>query len=270
MCIRDSTETVGRGLKWSTLTPEQRNLWAQKASNNIYVEDGKYFQWQYRARVFKSRGGQWHVATAWDSTSWAIRDRRNSDQSTTNGRYPTLQGSALTPNPDSVSTADAGYTASYFLTTLNSGFPLEVNKGVAATAKSSHSRTRSANGIGYFLSLAKITRLNQGAYHPVYNPTGTKTFRRQDINGDNRWDNVNTFQPTSTAECFQIGETAQSEGIYIHSGLLGSARSGHPQDYRSDIVYGWQVEDLRMDAHGFNMTPDEFANKLLYLSLIHI
>jgi len=258
------TDTVGRGLKWSTLTPEQRNLWAQKASNNIYVEDGKYFQWQYRARVFKSRGGQWHVATAWDSTSWAIRDRRNSDQSTTNGRYPTLQGSALTPNPDSVSGVDAGYTASYFLTTLNNGFPLEVNKGVAATANSSNSRTRSANGIGYFLSLAKITRLNQGGYHPVYNPTGTKTFRRQDINGDNRWDNVNTFKPTSTAECFQIGETAQSEGIYIHSGLLRSARSGHPQDYRSDIVYGWQVEDLRMDAHGFNMTPDEFANKLLY------
>lgn len=258
------TKTIGRGLQWSVMTPETRNKWAQAAENNIFVENGKYYQWQYRARVIKSRGGEWHIATAWDSTNWALRDRRTFQTDNSNNRYPTLQGSALTANPDATSTADLNYGVSYYLTTLNNGFPKDITQGVSATGITTDSKTRSVGGIGYFLSLAKVARLNQGGYHPIYNPLGTKTFRRQDINGDNRWDNVNTFQPSSVAECFQVGETAQSEGIYEHSGLLGSQRSGHPQDYRSDIIYGWQVEDLRMDATGFNVNPDEFANKLLY------
>lgn len=261
MYLGDTT-TQGRGLKWSSLTPEQRNLWAQKSSNNIYVEDGKYYQWQYRARVIRSRGGSWKVATAWDTTASSLEDIRNSSRDT-RYRYASPQGKMITAIAEHSHEADDP-SFNYLLTTLHPSFPSNANRGVAATSYGYNGNDAISEDKVYFLSLAKITRLNQGGYHPVYNPMGTKTFRRQDINGDNRWDNVNTFQPSNVAECFKIGEDIQSEGFYQHSGLSGSARSGHPQDYRSDVIYDWQVQDLRMDAHGYQESPDDFANKVLY------
>ena len=261
MYLGDTT-TTGRGLKWSTLTPEQRNLWAQKSSNNIYIEDGKYYQWQYRARVIRSRGGSWKVATAWDTTASSLEDIRNSSRDT-RYRYASPQGKMITAIAEHSHEADDP-SFNYLLTTLHPSFPSNANRGVVVTSYGYNGNDAISEDVVYFLSLAKITRLNEGGYHPVYNPMGTKTFRRQDINGDNRWDNVNTFQPSNVAECFKIGEDIQSEGFYQHSGLSGSARSGHPQDYRSDVIYDWQVQDLRMDAHGYQESPDDFANKVLY------
>ena len=259
----DDTQTTGRGLKWTSLTPEQRNRWAQQYENNIFVDNGNYFQWQYRARVLKSRGGHWHVGAAWEATSWALRDNRNNGAGNEFNRYPTLQGSSTITRPDHLRTEDDS-NISFFLTTLNSGFPLGSSRGVAATGITNDSKRRSAGGVGYFYSLARVRRLNEGGYHPVYNMLGTKTWRRQDINGDNRWINGNTFQPENVAQCFQEGPEAMTEGYYINSGLLNSPRSGHPQDYRSDIIYGWQIQDLRMDAHGYNVSSEEYSSKLLH------
>ena len=259
------TATIGRGMKWSTMTPEERNWWASDPVNNIYVEDGKYYQWQYRLRSVPSRGGFWKIACAWDTTVSAIADGRDFVPENPTHRYYAPQGKLEEAGPYFL-TVNEGYPFNYMLTTQHFSFPKETTLGVAACNSeyvTDEQQKLSANGRVYHVGLARVTRLNMGGYHPFYNPTGTRTFRRQDINGDNRWENINTFQPKSVADCFKIGPTAQSEGIYEHSGFKISNHSGHPQDYRHDNIYDWQVKDLRMSAHGIDITPDELARKLI-------
>ena len=177
------TATIGRGMKWSTMTPEERNWWASDPVNNIYVEDGKYYQWQYRLRSVPSRGGFWKNACAWDTTVSAIADGRDFVPENPTHRYYAPQGKLEEAGPYFL-TVDEGYPFNYMLTTQHFSFPKETTLGVAASNSeyvTVEQQKLSANGRVYHVGLARVTRLNMGGYHPFYNPTGTRTFRRQDI-----------------------------------------------------------------------------------------
>ena len=47
----DKTRIYGYGRRWSTMSAAERNIWLSEQGNNIYEEDGKYFQWQYLSLI---------------------------------------------------------------------------------------------------------------------------------------------------------------------------------------------------------------------------
>ena len=91
------------------------------------------------------------------------------------------------------------------------------------------------------IGVCLVQRLNQGAYHPVYNSEGCGLFWS---GGGRRWFQGDYAQ--STRQCFI------DPPRWSNSGNLHSDRSGRPttdpyQYY--DAIYAGQVEDLRLSAN---------------------
>ncbi|AXQ98625.1 hypothetical protein [Pseudoalteromonas piscicida] len=111
----------------------------------------------------------------------------------------------------------------------------------------------SSNNKCYALPIALVQRLNQGAYHPSYNPLGTAGFSRSDMPDSQghavTWNSPALKQkPVSTKQCFDSG-IARIPAGGIDWGSISVAYSGRPDQYKyHDAIYAGQVEDLRLNA----------------------
>jgi hypothetical protein len=120
------------------------------------------------------------------------------------------------------------------------------------------------NGLGFAIPIALVQRLNQGGYHPVYNPEGTTVFWNSDNVSASGWYWYSSLakEPTSTSDCFSIGST-NAVGVFGRNdkGAIGTT-SGRPtndpfQFY--DAVYAGQVHDLRTSSN--RQTTNELLNE---------
>ncbi|MBH14194.1 MAG: hypothetical protein CMF37_14875 [Leeuwenhoekiella sp.] len=235
----------GFGVRWSDLTAEERNVWMADPDNNIYEEDGRYYQWQYRIRSVPSLGQQWKWSTVEDAYTATFISAADYDV----GGVLQFQGYSL-------------YTTQYRLTggrrvlTPRNSYS---EKAPGIWSLNSFSSAGMSEGACYFLPIAKVTRLNQGGYHPVYNPLGTATFRKQTENSDNPWYIDGVYLPESIADCFKIATGPQEEGIYPNSGTHVSGKSGHPLQYVHDIIRADMVDDLRLPAIGAGIDVEDLA-----------
>ncbi|AXR01647.1 hypothetical protein [Pseudoalteromonas piscicida] len=111
----------------------------------------------------------------------------------------------------------------------------------------------SSNNKCYALPIALVQRLNQGAYHPSYNPLGTAGFSRSDMPDSQghavTWNSPALKQkPVSTQQCFD-SDIARIPAGGIDWGSISVAYSGRPDQYKyHDAIYAGQVEDLRLSA----------------------
>jgi len=252
----------GYGHVWSSMDAVQRNVWLSDSKNNIYEENGNYFQWQYRLKTTQGLGEAWTVDRPSTLSNSAIRG--SSGRLSSPETLLRLRGKRVGEFKD-IGPDNGAIVFTYH----HADRPMEVDWGVGVTRENNGAVTGPVTDspVAYYLPIAAVTRLNQGGYHPIFNPLGTKTFRRQDINGDNRWDNVNVFQPTTVADCFKIGETAQSEGIHPATGNYESGKSGHPLNYYHDSIYAHLVNDLRFSAYGAELSAENIAYKMMFNKL---
>ncbi len=97
------------------------------------------------------------------------------------------------------------------------------------------------NGNQSLLQLGTANRLNQGAYHLSFNPSGSAKFA-----GDTYWYNTSE-SITSTADCFD------SNKILAGSGTLASGKSGRLDKRYHDVIYadgfGGVCRDMRYSAY---------------------
>lgn len=235
------TTSIGKGVNWQTATEAQRISIASDPENNIYFDDstGKFYQWCVRGRSFAGIGnGDWFNV---DSTIKVL------DSAHPNTR-PQPQG-ALDASP--LTAWNNGYQSFNGLQKATSdGDPavFTIGNGVAAISSVVDNQC-------YFLVCDPVNRLNQGAYHPSFNPSGAGLFGT----GNPWYSNNAQLQDVQTRQdCFDF------EGKVTGPGTVGSIAntfSGRPDGRYYDVIYasgaGGVCRDMRYSAWG--LTQEDFA-----------
>ncbi|EGR5853328.1 hypothetical protein BS055_RS14815 [Vibrio parahaemolyticus] len=255
------TTSKGKGVDFWAATDAQKRALVSNPDHNIYLlDDGRLVQWRVRQRTIAGIGnGKWRninpvgigVTTAENILNW--------DGGT---RVKAQAGG------DVVMTGSTGYFTSYQLKQYNDKPEL----GVFTARYASNCVDYEC----YFDVCGVVPRLNQGAYHPSFNPMGAGRWA-DSSNGtsvddaQNWYDTYRTesMKPSNTADAFRVivGGTADlSPGIYATSkqrtGSIGLG-GGRPDGRYYDAIYAsgqGGVIDYRTPAK--DMSSKEEASKI--------
>ncbi|MCF6435226.1 hypothetical protein [Pseudoalteromonas sp. MMG022] len=261
------TNTKGYGVKWSTLSDANRIKFLKNPEHNIYYdpEAKAYIQVRYRMRVIEGHGDNWYGPTATQGSGYLDFSPREH----------------IRPQGMRVETASdwrMGYPLFANGTFSTARYPMEhqdVGLYGAVAAQNVKDVNSGHEGLCFATPIALVQRLNQGAYHPTYNPMGCGNFTRPDGWGITRWYNPKfaNIEPTSPLECFTLdyGNPNHMAGAPAHGSwkkfgsIAGSdANSGRRDQYKFyDAIYAGQVEDLRLNANklDINQLRDEAMRK---------
>lgn len=238
--------SIGNSWKWSTLTRAQRKLIVSNPFNNIFkLKDGRLVQWRVRQRTEEGTiNGDWSVISS--ATSGIL--------SSTAKRQVRVQGSQDTP----VDTGDI-VTTPYFYGYLNSGVTYS-EKGAFSASYNTGSAVPEVgiSGECYFYVDGTVTRLNQGAHHPSYNPLGTAHFRDQrSENTALKWsDDGMDLLVTSEYDCFR--HVTNNAG---YDGSVGGT-SARDDERFYDVIYDGGlggVIDYRLPSRDMSSTEDAYT-----------
>lgn len=241
-------DTKGHGVKWLSLTEAQKATFLGEPEHNIYYdpEAKAYIQVRYRIRVIEGVGDNWY--------------RTQADGITVINRFLGYssgnQTSAVKPQGASTELLDLGAHSAGNKGMYKTPFTVLSNSeaGLGAFVACQYDGLPvsgiSSNNKCYALPIALVQRLNQGAYHPSYNPLGCKMWNDVSTGtGGVDWHKASAGQMTNTTECFKQVSSGQVVGAREPTGKLGQNWSGRPDQYRyHDAIYAGQVEDLRLSA----------------------
>lgn len=235
------TSTTGYGARWSDMSYAQKQLFIDDPDNNIYYDESlkKFIQVRYRIRVIEGLGDNWANVLPTDNEYL---------QYDTKGNYVAPQGS---------STTAVDFNPSYpvFVSVNKSDAALVHDNYIFGSVGGSSVKFGNAyNGKCFAAPIALVQRLNQGAFHPVHNSTGTGKQINTATNGFVFWDGANAKAVTSTAMTFAAfdngGVKDANSPANVGSINGASALSGSPTQYEFyDAIYAGQVKDLRLDAN---------------------
>lgn len=219
-------DIVGKGKVWSTMSDANKRAFLADPDNNIYLnEDGDLTQVRYRVRVVEGPGAGWSnlLVTLTGSMAWLYSG--SSD-------YVIPKGKQVTITAD-LGSSPGGGLLYYNITQASSqitGYP-------GAVAVSAEGTGAAYNALCFALPLALISRRNQGAFHPVYNPNGCAKCLDDDGTTPNYWYACDRTY-ASAADCF----------TYASGGDVSSGVSGRPDGRYHDHAYNQDVQDLRNEA----------------------
>ncbi|MBQ4864371.1 hypothetical protein J8L98_22015 [Pseudoalteromonas sp. MMG013] len=235
--------TKGYGVKWSSLTDAQKVLFLSEPEHNIYFDPkaNAYIQVRYRIRVVEGIGDEFDYTYAYRGISRSWRPKIDS----ANVPFFNVRGQNVLSDDyyDSDSTSANGY-----FNPPDNSQRLSINDG-------DFEGLASKKGIGHnnrclAVPIALVQRMNQGAYHPVYNPMGCLSW--WDGVGRNSWYALASNAVTSESQCFDV-RTGEMNYPDSRSGNLGNL-SGRSDQYEFyDAIYAGQVEDLRLNARKLNV-----------------
>ncbi|MBY7981354.1 hypothetical protein KW452_02275 [Vibrio fluvialis] len=221
-------DTSSRGRGWSlfdgSLTDAQKAKILQNPAHNIYrMNDGTLVQWTVSQRTIRGAGnGDWEAIFASGSGDLSLC-------------FKNKPSSLVTARGALDSTLSASYSNSYrrpARASLNSndlGIWKLIETNAASVAK---------NNECYFYVFATVPRLNQGAYHPEWNPTGTASGWKNNGSGRAPWHDSLITQFVSPASCFKSSnDSSGADGGYDPTtGKLGG-RTDRPDGLLHDVIY---------------------------------
>jgi len=240
------TTTTGHGVTWSTLSAADKVKFLQDPENNIYNDDGELIQVRYRMRVVEGLGDDW------------LFDQFLNFDSNLNLNTSVLPRGIKTDNVDSNRANSNDWNHMYASTT--GSYAVELYDGIKGDAGifgvryASQASLFAHNGLCFAIPIALVQRLNQGAYHPVYNPEGTANYH---ISGVSIYEWYNLPTPmTSLADCmsYNVG----TEGS-ISGGATFAGRPTNDPFLYYDAIYAGQVQDLRTSSN--RQTTNELLNE---------
>ncbi|MBB1434538.1 hypothetical protein H5201_09480 [Pseudoalteromonas sp. SG43-6] len=242
----------GKGVNWQTASETQRTAIASDPANKIYFDDstGKFYQFCARGRSFAGAGnGDWQVL----------------DSSSSGGLLAYSVSSPVKRiSPQGISNVDAAYTLAspyYYNTNHISGYRGNTGSFLSSNTAGGVDTSVGVNGECHFLVCGTVNRLNEGAYHPSLNPTGTSTL--VNTNGSRvKWLSADSARKLkSKSDCFNY----YSSGGFVANGDIGgsitSNFSGRPDARFYDAIYasgqGGVCRDMRYSAWG--LKQEDFA-----------
>ncbi|WP_088211508.1 hypothetical protein [Shewanella sp. Shew256] len=247
------TGSKGKGLNFFVLTDAQKKKVLANHKNNLYyLDDGRLVQWRLRQRSVKNNGnGDWVYIDASVITAYGLVGSGN-----TAVAEAQPQGALDVPYAIGVNywTPPLGKT--------NWGFTSYTVNGAykASRAFGGVSTNAAINGECYFLVCGTVNRLNQGGYHPSFNPNGTASWRStQQPYWCCTWDNRDirtklSGEPSSKADCFTASLGSSGNGGFGNIGTAAYDGYNRPDKRFYDGIYadgqGGICRDMRYSAYG--------------------
>jgi hypothetical protein len=240
------TGSKGKGVNFFTLTDAQKKKVLGKAKNNLYyLDDGRLVQWRLRQRTIAGAGNR-----DWEVLQTAIPNAIL--YSGANG-YLRLQGKL-----DSIAAQFGNDDGTIAYSQGSSNNPDYARGGLGLNG--ARSPLLSDGAECYFLVCGTVNRLNQGAYHPSFNPRGASQFT--DYSGMNAvlWHAGNQPLVSQILQCFNYGYGYPVSGgnvttptIFVATGNIGGY-PGRPDNRCYDAIYadgqGGVCRDMRYSANG--------------------
>ncbi|TOI74202.1 hypothetical protein, partial [Vibrio parahaemolyticus] len=268
------TTSKGKGVDFWAATDDQKRALVSNPDHNIYLlDDGRLVQWRVRQRTIAGAGnGKWfrtnpNIREANGIFRWA------DSNATVSGRRVRAQGSLDSSTAFCETGADGWYSPTDWV-----AYNDRPNKGVFSLTTQSN-LGEGVNRECYFLVCGVVPRLNQGAYHPSFNPMGTRAFAAASggsstVTGAYFWYEFGGSSTiggvTSTLDCFRgynNGDVHNSiAGSSLETGFIGSIStkpSGRSDDRLYDAIYAsgqGGVIDYRTPAK--DMSSKEEASKI--------
>ncbi|MBE0598484.1 MAG: hypothetical protein IH614_14555, partial [Desulfuromonadales bacterium] len=224
---------VGRGMKFSTMTAVQRQQFLSDPENNCYLDGDRIIQVRYRIRVVQGLGSAWKN----------VNPQNPSEYLNYSG------GSTFVAAKGKLVVLASDYRVG------NDNVFLPVNDA-AAKAKSpgafsilaTSSVGAAYNNLCFAVPVALVHRRNQGAYHPIWNPNGTNSFRNSEGTTQQPWYSSTARVPTSTADCFNFWNGSDGIATWQPNGGIAGNSSGRPDGLFFDEINERDVRDLRNSA----------------------
>ncbi|WP_462155077.1 hypothetical protein [Pseudoalteromonas piscicida] len=244
------TGTKGHGIKWSSLTEAQKATFLGEPEHNIYYdpEAKAYIQVRYRIRVIEGLGDNWdnpyiHAFNRGIDNNYISYTH---GQSSLKPRGKRIEGEDLGPSNISGEMSYAGMLNSNAVS-LNAPIIGGMRMARHTSGYPNNSSDFGYEGKCYGIPIALVQRLNQGAYHPSYNPMGTTQYTMTGVR-NYHWYELPTSLRMSTLGCF-IQPTETSIGKHPGMGYIGSHGHSRADQYKyHDAIYAGLVEDLRLSA----------------------
>lgn len=239
------TGSKGKGVNFFALTDTQKKKVLGNHKNNLYyLDDGRLVQWRLRQRSIAGAG----------NGDWAVVD-------TTPDRYSTRFSDVATVTPQGkLDVASSSVPNQYYYPSKNAPIftPEEpFTKDVGAyQIRPASGDLCAVGGQCYFLVCGTVNRLNQGAYHLSFNPSGTKaiTDTYGDQNTSALWNNV---EGTTKQQFISTAAAFDPQVVLFNSGYIGNpiaATKVRPDGRFYDAIYadgfGGVTRDMRYSAYG--------------------
>ncbi len=249
------TTSKGKGVDFWAATDAQKRALVSNPDHNIYLlDDGRLVQWRVRQRTIAGIGNdKWFNLNPAASPNNVYLQFTSSATTTANFVKP--QGKREDSQPYALS---HDYTQAY-----GSQSGGNTNKGIF---KANHKDLYGVDGQCYFLVCGVVPRLNQGAYHPSFNPMGTAKTVIQGVGWLTWFDSKNT-KLHSTSNCFKPWE---GSGWGVGGGAIANgqgqgidAGGWRPDGKYYDAIYAsgqGGVIDYRTPAK--DMSSKEEASKI--------
>ncbi|NLQ22369.1 hypothetical protein HGO26_05685 [Shewanella sp. S-1] len=247
------TGSKGKGLNYFVLSDANKKKVLSNSNNNLYyLDDGRLVQWRLRQRTFVGPlNGDWSYY----------------DVSTTMGNPLGFSSTTAGVRPQGISNTKVDTVRNQYFSSVPTNAAVLRNDSLNLTGLYSvrnHSDANATNieGKCYFLVCGTVNRLNQGAYHPSFNPSGTASWTSaQQPYWACTWDNKDTRtklsgEPTNTAGCF-TGALGTSNGGFGNIGTKSYDGYNHPDKRFYDAIYadgqGGVCRDMRYSANGVDL-----------------
>ncbi|MGM6290689.1 hypothetical protein ABLA94_16025 [Vibrio parahaemolyticus] len=251
------TTSKGKGVDFWAATDAQKRALVSNPDHNIYLlDDGRLVQWRVRQRTIAGAGnGKWfrtnpNIREANGIFRWA------DSNATVSGRRVRAQGSLDSSTAFCETGADGWYSPTDWV-----AYNDRPNKGVFSLTTQSN-LGEGVNRECYFLVCGVVPRLNQGVYHPSFNPMGADKATNVAHTGSVFWyelgdETVTTLKTFLSRSAGGIGHNGSGWGS------ISSNVSGRPDGRFYDAIYAsgqGGVIDYRTPAK--DMSSKEEASKI--------
>ena len=234
-----SSALIGKGYVWSSLTEAQKRAFISSPENNCYLDGDKTIQVRYRVRVVQGWGDDWYNVSTQTVNSLSYIEGTTKVRVNVRGKLVSVPEFLVGNNILYQGGLDTQYANNK-----------QVLDGVY---KSSNSSVYGYTNECYAIPIALVSRRNQGMYHNVFNPNGTKLAS----------DGLDCFRTTvsftSTMDCFDPAK------LLTASGYIGTV-SGRPDGLFYDQVHESDITDLRNSSkkvEDYNRLISREFNKLV-------
>lgn len=238
---------IGKGYVWSSLTEAQKKAFISNPDNNCYLDGDKVIQVRYRARVVQGLRDIDKNPFSW------LGGYLGDTPFDTLSNIVVAKGKKVLIPSDYKTYANRLSEGTYSLNSSNSIQGIGLISDAASIIQGYSESNIAYEGKCFALPIALVHRRNQGMYHPVYNPNGTKK-----ASDDKFWYDT-TVAFTSISDCFNPTK------LLTASGYIGSV-SGRPDGLFYDQVHESDILDLRNSSkkpEDYNRLMTREFNKLV-------